>query len=430
MCKVNDDGTFDIDEMASARRQIEKELNTPGLNPVCSGCALLEELPEISPHDAESYYLCKSFNIGESLHCNFRCIYCVFNQTHRCSEPPRITMAPIIKFLLKNNILARDAFVSIAGGEPLLMPDFGESLNLLIESGDKAITLNTNLSKWSEELAKALLTGKILIRCSIDSGTPKTFARLKGRNLFWKIVENANRYAAINPDQVLLKYICIKENCNDLDLLGLLNILNISKSKLLIDFDYFTPPDKQILRFAARFKTLAAASGIDASARYEAEYNWDQPIGLRKKLDAYEILYLNDMYKLSGRKLIDSIPYRADDYPIKGWIDNIKLDRNTGLTLEGWAWDHSLGAPIALRVYAGNKIICAGITNYGRLDIEAGAKAGFSFHRAMNPVLNRILSKSSDLAVYASFDGVKWHKIPPIPACQGYINGNPAGDNA
>lgn len=415
LTKVNEDGSFNINEVANTRKQIERELNTPGANPVCSDCPLLEYLPECSSSDEEDYYVCKNFNIGESHHCNFRCIYCVFNKKHMCNERRRVTMEPIIKFLLKNNLLAHDAHVSVAGGEPLLMPDFEESIDLLLEPSETAITVNTNLSVWSDALAKALHSDRVLIRSSIDAGTPETFAHIKGKDLFWKVVENTSRYACINYEQVILKYICMKENCNDKDLLGMLTILKSTNSKLLIDFDYYTPPNKEILNFAARFKALANISGVDVSIRYDAEYNWPQSIHMRKKLDAYGLLYLNRVFRLSSQKFLNSSTSESHVANTKGWVDVLTYNKLNGLKVQGWAWDHFFGAPKNIRVYKGNSIIFSGKTNYVRLDIEAGAKAGFDFNCQQNAVLNNIMANEGDFAVYVTFDGSKWDKLPVAP---------------
>lgn len=415
LAKVNEDGTFDIQKVIAARKQIEKELNTTGANPVCNGCPLLEKLPESLPSDKETYYVCHGFNIGESHHCNFRCIYCAFNKVHLCSEPRRVTMTPIIKFLLKHDMLAKDAYVSVAGGEPLLMPDFDDALALLLEPGQTAITLNTNLSVWSDAVAKVLNSGRVLIRTSIDAGTPETFARIKGRDLFWKVVENAWRYANINPDQVLLKYICMRENSNDKDMLGLLNILNANMSQVLIDFDYYTPPDKNILRFAGEFRALAGIVGIDAQVRFEAEHNWPKPIQLRKKLDAYALLYLSSMFKLSRPKSLELNEAAANGSCLRGWVDLCKYDDAAGLSVKGWAWDHEAGPPKAIRVYNGNRLLFSGKTNYIRLDIEASAKAGFDFSWSQNPVLKNIMAHERGLAVYATFDGIRWDKLQMAP---------------
>ncbi|MBD5641256.1 MAG: radical SAM protein [Desulfovibrio sp.] len=412
MTKVNEDGSFNIQEVVETRKQIEKELNTPGANPVCKGCPLVEELPDCSPDDEEIYYICKGFNLGESHHCNFRCAYCAFNKQGLCAEPRRVTMAPIIKFLLENRMLADDAYISIAGGEPLLMPDFDESLNLLVQSGEKAITVNTNLSVWSNALAEALRTGNVLIRCSVDSGTPETFGKLKGRDLFWRVVENINRYASIDPDQVILKYICIHHNCNDSDLLGALNILNYARNRLLIDFDYYEPPDRRILRFAGKFKALADLNGVNADIRYDAELNWPRPIHLRKRLDAYELLHLGKIFKYSNGKLIRSGNYRSASQLFRGYVDILQYDERNGLSIAGWAWDHVSGAPQAIRVYAGNQIVFVGKPHTVRIDIEAGARAGFTFRRQQNPVLRNIMANGAAPEVFATFDGLKWDKLP------------------
>jgi len=160
---------------------------------------------------------------------------------------------------------------------------------------------------------------------------------------------------------------------------------------------------------------LASVLGIDAKVRYDAELNWPHSIHMRKKLDAYALLYLNGIFRLSKQTIMDSSAYKSIVSPPRGWVDIFRYNELDGLSVQGWAWDHALGAPKAIRVYKGNQIVFLGKTNYIRLDIEAGAKAGFDFRCHQNPVLKSIMANGGEFAVYATFDGLKWDELQIAP---------------
>jgi molybdenum cofactor biosynthesis enzyme MoaA len=78
------------------------------------------------------------------------------------------------------------------------LEDFEEILLLLSGHGCTSI-VNTNGTVYSAVLCNALANGTASITCSIDAGTPATYARLKGRDCIDRVLSHLGRYAETAP---------------------------------------------------------------------------------------------------------------------------------------------------------------------------------------------------------------------------------------
>ena len=102
-------------------RETQKNGNTI---PQCVGCIYLEK----KEWDDEHYIT--SININNWIKCNAACIYCDRKENAHKKE---YKIYPIIKDLLKNNLLRNPADITIAGGEPTITSDFDKSIKLLLK---------------------------------------------------------------------------------------------------------------------------------------------------------------------------------------------------------------------------------------------------------------------------------------------------------
>lgn len=140
----------------------------------------------------------------------------------------------------RRRCIAEDAVWSVASGEVAVHPDRDRIIKLF--EGKRAHFL-TNCMKYDEGIAKNLADNPgAAINLSIDSGTAKTWARVKGVDNFDQVMENLSRYYVAGggrPGQVTLKYIVFPGvNDNYEDYAALMEIMKaIQVEKLAISRD-------------------------------------------------------------------------------------------------------------------------------------------------------------------------------------------------
>ncbi len=120
--------------------------------------------------------------------CNLRCAFCCTGCGSLRRQPRmmsfhemRTAVDQLMPWLLK---------VNVAGfGEPTLNPELPEMLTYL-KAGGVLLSLNSNLLRLDESLARAILASKLdSIKVSLDAATPETFLKLKQVDAFDQTVE-------------------------------------------------------------------------------------------------------------------------------------------------------------------------------------------------------------------------------------------------
>lgn len=66
------------------------------------------------------------------------------------------------------------------------------------------------------------------MQVSLDSGTPETYYKVKGRDIFDRVIDNLYAYAAVRggKENISLKYIMKNDNCGAPDINGFINLCN------------------------------------------------------------------------------------------------------------------------------------------------------------------------------------------------------------
>ena len=108
---------------------------------------------------------------------------------------------PIIKELFKKKLFRPGGEITFAGGEPTILKEFEELVNLLLKNGADRITVHSSGIKYSKAIENGIKSRKLSVCLSADSF-----------NKFW---ENAKKYANAQSDDnkinVETKFILIPE---------------------------------------------------------------------------------------------------------------------------------------------------------------------------------------------------------------------------
>jgi len=230
-----------------------KKLITGDLN-ACSGCPELNKGFHVVKPELHYFGLGSNFR---GTNCNYLCPKC----SHLClnesknNKYDQIVASEFIKYFWDNHkrlgikINYSRFVVSIAIGEPTLLPDFKNFLDFINSKEEIAPLLLSNASIYSEPWAETLQNNvKSEMLVDISAGTVETYKKIKGVVCFDKVLDNLVRYKSmsINPDYCIrLKYTFydgINDNFDDVN--GFLKIAKKLKCRVEFSTDVFG--DKKI----------------------------------------------------------------------------------------------------------------------------------------------------------------------------------------
>jgi pyruvate-formate lyase-activating enzyme len=228
-------GDYDlaVQEFIDYRDKLISDLNRGKPTP-CDGC----------PYIKADYYAKErrimQFNHSEGGLCNFDCCYCSSPaKTAKSISDDNIDVIRLLDAFQNRNLLSKDLQTNIACGEICVHPRRSEIYERI---GGFLNVFCTNASIRDPELIDLLRRGMAGLNVSVDSGTRKTFAAVKGRDLFDKVCENLKLFSSYG--MVQLKYIFLpgkNDNIEDID--GFVSLCKAVKTpQAFISYDLHAPP--------------------------------------------------------------------------------------------------------------------------------------------------------------------------------------------
>ncbi|MBQ4122329.1 radical SAM protein [bacterium] len=178
--------------------------------------------------------------------CNSKCIYCEAPRNEHVLKNTKIyKILPLIKDMIRNKILIKEATIDFAGGEPTIYSEFESLLNEFIRNDYKKIIVHTNAIKKSRSVIKGLKKGCVRVLVSIDAGSKEMHKKIKQVNSYDSVWNNLKEYAKNQPkdaDFVKAKYIIVPEvNDSEQEINIWLNRckeINIKSVVLNLDFNW------------------------------------------------------------------------------------------------------------------------------------------------------------------------------------------------
>ena len=169
----------------------------------CINCPFLEERYN-EDWESDDFYI-NNIYISHWVHCNSKCIYCYavqnpdeFQYKHR-----PYSVLPIIKEMLEKNILRRGGSIHFGGGEPTLLAEFEDIINLLLDYKFYDLRVHTSGIKYSPALERGIREGRLRVIISADAGCAETFEKIKQVPMFDVVRDNARRYASVMDKRII-----------------------------------------------------------------------------------------------------------------------------------------------------------------------------------------------------------------------------------
>ena len=195
------------DDLFSQIKKYSDVFENGGTPYQCKGCCKIEE----KNWDEEDSQYINSITVTHYSICNADCIYCSNNLSPEERTNEVYEILPVLRNLKEQNILKKGFELHIGGDEFSIYKECDDILKEFALTDFARTFIPTNAIKYSQSIFEALNNGNTFIIVSLDSGSKKTFKKLKRIDAFEKVIKNLEQYAStdISRQQITLKYIVV-----------------------------------------------------------------------------------------------------------------------------------------------------------------------------------------------------------------------------
>lgn len=194
---------IDWQNLFKIRREMRESHKAGIINPRCVGCYYLNK----QKWNQNDYF--DEVLIGHWTHCNCKCTYCYTEADKEYfNSRESYNILPIIKDMIEKKALNPNGIITFGGGEPTILSEFEDLVNLLLDYDMKNIRIHSSGIKYSPAIEKGLELGKITLIVSIDSSDPVAYQQIKQVPCFEKVWENLRKYARANG-LIRTKYVIV-----------------------------------------------------------------------------------------------------------------------------------------------------------------------------------------------------------------------------
>lgn len=168
----------------------------------CQGCYRLGEYEFLMQKKISE------FHFSHCRICNAKCIYCSGEYSKGTQN---YNTYPVIKDLIEKGYYKAGGEATFQGGEPTLMQNFDELINLFIENGTK-VRIHSNGIRYSKTVEKALNDNKGTLVISIDSADRTVYKLIKQVDSFKTVINNIKQYinsGKRSASNIIIKYVIV-----------------------------------------------------------------------------------------------------------------------------------------------------------------------------------------------------------------------------
>lgn len=235
--------TMDTDNLYEQRKQLVKNINdgkyADGIPECCKNCCEVKaNLQNEKISDFENKI--ERIYFQNNMSCNAKCIYCVFGDEDRGYN---YKVLPIVKDMIKRDLLAENVLIYMSGGEITIYPEFDELFEVLSDYKNSFIEIFSSGIKYSEAINNGFKNNKTRMVISLDSGSRETYFKIKCVDCFDDVVNNIKTYVSTSDkakDKIVLKYILVDGlNDNKDEIEKFINlVVSIGIKRVRLDIDY------------------------------------------------------------------------------------------------------------------------------------------------------------------------------------------------
>jgi hypothetical protein len=203
------------------RDQLIADLQVVGKKTQCTGCSELKNAYWDINRKVEVIAISPSFP------CQLSCNYCsvLSNAKYLAKYPEvqervkKINVKAIIEYLECKGKIALKEPIQVSAGEISIHPQKRE---ILASLSKYPLQIFSNCVIYDEQISKLSARPGSFLNISLDSGISETYYRVKGLDVFAKVLNNIRRYKKEGAN-ISMKYIILSENCGKDDLNGFID---------------------------------------------------------------------------------------------------------------------------------------------------------------------------------------------------------------
>jgi sulfatase maturation enzyme AslB (radical SAM superfamily) len=271
LATLSDEEAISVPALIERKAEIRAENQRDG-HSECKGCPHLK-LQDWGPQNGMLDWI----GITNYVICNVLCTYCWLNYADyspmkdtKRRKAQKYQIGPVIDQVLDNGLLKQDAIIDWGGGgEPTLNPGFDHCFRRLHAHGATQ-WLHTNAVRFPTTAQDLTFEpGTLRILCSLDAGTRETYARIKQRDRFDRVVTNLRRYIARGA-VVVPKYLMVDDNATQADAEAFVaRVKDLGSKTVIVDIDHrFPDPKPHIIDALIVLRDLLVDARI--TCRFEA----------------------------------------------------------------------------------------------------------------------------------------------------------------
>jgi pyruvate-formate lyase-activating enzyme len=206
-------GEVPIAEMLKTRKQMMDIHQSGGFHDQCQGCPHL-----VKQKWGKKDYLIDMITIAHFTHCNIKCTYCYTVKSPELTIRPKdvYNLVPVFESMIRDKILAPNAVIRFSGGEPTMLKEFEQLIEMVSAYGARIIVY-TNAVLFSPAIIRGLERRRVELVLGIDAGSPEVYRTVKGTNDCEAVWKNTAAYAAVDPASAWAKMIVRYDNYMDVD---------------------------------------------------------------------------------------------------------------------------------------------------------------------------------------------------------------------
>jgi sulfatase maturation enzyme AslB (radical SAM superfamily) len=190
----------------AAKDDLHRAINR-GEPTACTGCPFLEFKAWGPVAPVSIRYLSLEYHSV----CNLKCTYC--DETYYGGRKPAYGVQALVEDFMAKGTLDPRATVVWGGGEPVIDRNFTQIADMIATRlPDARQRVLTNGVSYSATVSRLLREDRISMTTSVDAGTGKVFANIRGRDKLARVVENLKKYATGRAANVTIKYIFTEGN--------------------------------------------------------------------------------------------------------------------------------------------------------------------------------------------------------------------------
>jgi MoaA/NifB/PqqE/SkfB family radical SAM enzyme len=154
------------------------------------------------------------YEVHLGMPCNEKCIMCVPDGKHARDQ---ISLEGFTAFFDQIKPVAEH--LTLIGGETFMYPWFNQVLDMLAQH-PITVTIITNGTMLTEKISPRLVALHALeLKFSIDAATRDTYYRIRGRDVFDKVIGNVKRFSNLTREKPnirrILVYVVMRENLDE-----------------------------------------------------------------------------------------------------------------------------------------------------------------------------------------------------------------------